>query len=49
MFTVQDPDEERPAGRPLKTAPCYGRMKTLGAVFGTVYGWERPNWFAPEG
>jgi dimethylglycine dehydrogenase len=24
-------------------------MKALGAVFGTVYGWERPGWFAPEG
>jgi dimethylglycine dehydrogenase len=24
-------------------------MKALGAVFGSVYGWERPNWFAPEG
>ena len=22
-------------------------MKELGAVFGSVYGWERPNWFAP--
>jgi dimethylglycine dehydrogenase len=49
VFTVHYPDEERPAGRPLKTAPCYGRMKVLGAVFGSVYGWERPNWFAPEG
>ena len=24
-------------------------MKAKGAVFGTVFGWERPNWFAPEG
>ena len=29
--------------------PCYSRMKDLGAVFGSVYGWERPNWFAPQG
>ena len=49
VFTVHYPDEERPAARPLKRAPCYGRMADLGAVFGTVYGWERPNWFAPEG
>ena len=49
VFTVHYPDEERAAARPLKQAPCYGRMKALGAVFGTVYGWERPNWFAPEG
>ncbi|MGI9482404.1 MAG: GcvT family protein [Hyphomicrobiales bacterium] len=49
VFTVHYPDEERADGRPLKKTPCYGRMKDLGAVFGSVYGWERPNWFAPEG
>lgn len=49
VFTVHYPDEERAAARPLKTAPCYERMKNLGAVFGVKYGWERPNWFAPEG
>ncbi len=49
VFTIHFPDEERPAARPLKTAPCYERMKDLGAVFGQKYGWERPNWFAPEG
>ena len=49
VFTPHYPDEERGAARPLKTTPCYGRMKELGAIFGSVYGWERPNWFAPEG
>jgi len=49
VFTVHYPDEERPAARPLKRSPCYDRMKALVAVFGSVYGWERPNWFAPEG
>src|SRR5579864_415929 len=48
VFTIHYPDEERPAARPLKQSPCYGRMKTLGAVFGSVYGWERPNWFRSE-
>jgi dimethylglycine dehydrogenase len=49
VFTIHYPDEERPGARPLKRAPCYDRMKDLGAVFGTVYGWERPGWFAPKG
>ena len=48
VFTPHYPDEERIAARPLKTTPCYGRMKKLGAVFGSVYGWERPGWFAPK-
>jgi len=49
VFTTHYPDEERLAARPLKRAPCYDRMAALGAVFGSVYGWERPGWFAPEG
>jgi dimethylglycine dehydrogenase len=49
VFTVHYPDEERAAARPLRQTPCYSRMKNLGAVFGSVYGWERPNWFAPLG
>ena len=40
VFTVHYPDEERPAGRPLKTAPCYERLKNMGAVFGSSYGWK---------
>ena len=48
VFTPHYPDEERIAARPLKTVPNYDRMKALGAVFGTVYGWERPGWFAPK-
>ena len=49
VFTVHYPDEERVAARPLRQTPCYGRMRDLGAIFGSVYGWERPNWFAPPG
>ena len=49
VFSVHYPDEEREAARPLRQTPCYGRMKDLGAVFGSVFGWERPNWFAPQG
>ena len=47
VFTTHYPDEERAAARPLKRSPCYERMRDKGAVFGVVYGWERPNWFAP--
>ena len=30
VFVIHYPDEERPAGRPLRTAPCYERMKAHG-------------------
>jgi dimethylglycine dehydrogenase len=49
VFVIHYPDEERPAARPLRTAPCYERMKELGAVFGQKFGWERPNFFATDG
>ena len=49
VFTIHYPDEERAAARLLRTAPCYDRMKNLGAVFGQKFGWERPNWFATDG
>ena len=49
VFTVHYPDEERPAGRPLRTPPCHDRLAALGAVFGQKFGWERANWFAPPG
>ena len=48
VFTVHYPEEERGAARGLKTTPSYSRQKELGAVFGSVYGWERANWFAPS-
>ena len=49
VFVIHYPDEERGGARPLRTAPCYDRLKALGAVFGQKFGWERANWFAPEG
>jgi dimethylglycine dehydrogenase len=49
VFTVHFPDEERADARPAKTSPVYDKLKRMGAVFGQRYGWERANWFAPQG
>jgi dimethylglycine dehydrogenase len=49
VFVLHFPDEERPAARPLRTAPSYDRLKARGAVFGQRFGWERPNFFGPGG
>lgn len=48
-YLLPKPEEELPAGRPLKTSPIHDLLAARGAVFGAVYGWERPNWFAPDG
>ena len=48
-YAIQYPEEELPAGRPLKTSLLYDRLLARGAVFGARFGWERPLWFCPEG
>ncbi|MFG6501400.1 FAD-dependent oxidoreductase [Sulfitobacter sp. 1A13191] len=49
VYILHHPDEERPACRPLRTSPAYDQQAARGAQFGQVNGWERPNYFAPEG
>lgn len=48
-YKIHFPEEERPAGRPLKTGPLYERLLAKGAVMGVRFGWERPLWFARAG
>ncbi len=48
-YTIGFPHEEYTSGRPRITSPLYERLKAHRAVFGSKLGWERPNWFAPEG
>jgi dimethylglycine dehydrogenase len=48
-YAIHYPEEELPAGRPLKTDPLYDRLLGRGAVFGVRSGWERPLWFARRG
>ena len=47
-FAIHFPNEERSAGRPVRTRPAYSTQKELGAVFGLNYGWEHPLWFSKE-
>ncbi|HEV8304917.1 MAG TPA: FAD-dependent oxidoreductase, partial [Gemmatimonadales bacterium] len=48
-YDVKYPGHERTAGRPLRVSPLYSRLKDLGAAFGEKSGWERVNWFEPNG
>jgi len=48
-FLVPFPNEERPAGRPLRRTPIHDRLKSKGAVFGAAFGLEQARWYAPEG
>jgi len=48
-YTMAWPHEEHDSGRPRLLSPLYERLKARRASFGSKLGWERPNWFAPEG
>ena len=44
-YGIGYPVEERPAGRPARTSPVYGRLREKGARFGARGGWERAVYF----
>ncbi|MEP1444355.1 MAG: FAD-dependent oxidoreductase [Hyphomicrobiales bacterium] len=48
-FSIKFPNEELPAGRPLRTTGIYDKLSAHGAQWGQAYGLEIPLWFAPEG
>ncbi|MDW6026194.1 FAD-dependent oxidoreductase [Mesorhizobium sp. BAC0120] len=48
-FSIRFPNEELPAGRPLRTTPIYDLLSARGAQWGVAYGLEVPLWFAPGG
>ena len=45
-FRIHFPNEEREAGRPVRTRPVHALQKSLGGVFGLSYGWEHAQWYA---
>jgi glycine cleavage system aminomethyltransferase T/glycine/D-amino acid oxidase-like deaminating enzyme len=48
-FAMAWPNREPESSRPSRCSPVHGLLEQAGACFGTKLGWERPNWFAPEG
>ncbi|NCF80426.1 MAG: FAD-dependent oxidoreductase [Proteobacteria bacterium] len=48
-YTIAWPHEENESCRPYRRSPLYDELRSAGACFGEKLGWERPNWFAPDG
>ncbi len=48
-FRITFPNEELPAGRPLRTTPVYERLTEHNAVWGVDYGLEHALWFQEQG
>jgi dimethylglycine dehydrogenase len=47
-FVMAYPNEELPAGRPLKTTPCHDDLQAAGARHTVTFGLEVPLYFAPS-
>ncbi len=48
-YDIAWPNRELTSARPFRTSPLHDRLRAAGAEFGSKMGWERPNYFAPEG
>jgi len=48
-FVMTYPNEQLPAGRPLRKSPAHDGMTAAGASWGCTYGLETPLLFAPPG
>ncbi|MEQ1520730.1 MAG: FAD-dependent oxidoreductase [Aestuariivirga sp.] len=49
LYAMHWPYRQAETARGVRRSPIYEQTKKLGAVFGEVNGWERPNWYAIDG
>ncbi|MFT3986698.1 GcvT family protein [Aestuariivirga sp.] len=49
LYAMHWPYRQPETARGVRRSPLYTYEKELGAVFGEVNGWERPNWYARDG
>lgn len=49
LYERHYPFRQFETGRNARLSPIHQRLVEHNACFGQVAGWERPNWFAPEG
>ena len=49
LYAMHWPHRQPETARPVRISPLHGRLARQGACFGELAGWERANWFAPDG
>jgi heterotetrameric sarcosine oxidase gamma subunit len=49
LYAMHWPYRQAETARGVRRSPIYEQTKKLGAVFGEVNGWERPNWYTRDG
>lgn len=49
LYAMHWPFHQNESARGARRSPLYGTLKEAGACHGVAFGWERPNWYAPQG
>lgn len=49
LYAMHWPNRQFETARGVRRSPLHDRLADCGACFGELAGWERANWFAPEG
>ena len=49
LYAMHWPYYQHLTARGARKSVFHDRLNSMGAVFGDTAGWERPNWYAPEG
>jgi 4-methylaminobutanoate oxidase (formaldehyde-forming) len=49
LYAMHWPYHQPETARGARRTPVHDRVAQRGAAFGTVAGWERANWYAPDG
>ncbi len=49
LYAMHWPFRQPETARGARRSPLHDRLAARGACFGAVAGWERPNWYAPDG
>lgn len=48
-YRIHWPFQQKSTARGLRKSPLFNKTDAAGAVFGELAGWERANWYAPQG
>ena len=49
LYGMHYPHRQMETARGARRSPFHDKLASMGACFGEVSGWERPNWYAPPG
>ena len=49
LYSMHWPFRQYETARGVRRSPFHAQLAAHGACFGSAFGWERPNWFAPPG